>query len=141
MTEGSRRILRSQLEGDEGFRLFPYYDTVNKLTVGIGHNLTDRGLSVRIVGLIFEEDVDAVEHELDRALPWWRGLDEVRQRILANMAFNLGATKLLAFRRMLDALKDARYDDAADEMLDSTWAWQVGQRAVRLAKSMRSGKD
>ena len=37
--------LHALLEGHEGRRAFPYRDSVGKLTIGVGRNLSDRGLS------------------------------------------------------------------------------------------------
>jgi lysozyme len=141
MTPESRDLLNKALMRDEDVRLKPYRDTMGKLTVGCGHNLDDRGISLNAALFILNEDIDLTLAELDARIPWWRGLDEVRQRVVANLAFNMGVPKLLGFRRMLDALKDGRNDDAADELLDSVYAWQVKGRAIRLAESLRTGKE
>lgn len=61
-----------------------------------------------------------------------------RQRVLVNMAFNLGMTGLLGFKTTLLAMEQGRYEDAA-RMLRSRWAGQVGVRAERLSEMMRTG--
>jgi lysozyme len=66
-------------------------------------------------------------------------IDEVRQRVLANMCFNMGITRLLKFRNMLGAIQLKNWDRAADEMVNSPWYTQVGARAVRLVQAMRTG--
>jgi lysozyme len=129
--------LKSDLVRDEGQRLLPYTDTAGKLTIGIGHNLTDRGISQSVCDAIFAEDIAVVIADLDRELPWWTRLDEPRQRVLANMAFNLGIAKLLLFRHTLDAMARGDYGAAADGMAASLWASQVGPRAQRLIAVMR----
>jgi lysozyme len=63
-----------------------------------------------------------------------------RQDVVLNMLFNLGLPKFLAFRKMIEALRLANYDQAATEMLDSKWAIQVGIRAKELAEIMRTGR-
>ena len=73
----------------------------------------------------------------DFDLPWWRTLIYERQRVLANMAFNLGIDGLLGFRHTLLAMEQGRYDEAVIGMMGSKWAGQVGDRAVRLAKMMK----
>jgi lysozyme len=55
------------------------------------------------------------------------------------MAFNLGINRLVKFRKMLEALGKQDYQAAADQMLDSLWVEQVGDRAKRLADLMRNG--
>ena len=128
-----------QLERHEGYRRHPYQDSVGKLTVGIGRNLDDVGLTRDEAQYLARRDVDRVCRELDDRLTWWRSLDEVRQRALADMGFNLGVPGLLGFRRMLAALEAGDYKTAAAEALDSLWARQVGQRATAIAGMIRSG--
>ena len=141
--EANDPLLVAELRRDEGVRYEPYDDTVGVKTVGVGHNLQAKPL-----GLIYpltDEEVDRILlldiadtlEDLDDRLPWWRELSDVRQRVLANMAFNLGIGGLLDFRKMLAAAKSGRYEDAAREMLASKWARQVGDRAKRLADMMR----
>ena len=131
--------LQAELVRDEGIRYRPYRDTVGKLTIGCGHNLDDVPLTYRSVMQILEDDIMAVMGQLNSHIPWWASLSDVRQRVLANMAFNLGINGLLAFKQMLMAAQDHDYERAAKEMLDSKWAKQVGTRATRLAQMMRTG--
>jgi lysozyme len=77
--------------------------------------------------------------DLDRAAKWWAGLDEVRQRVLANMCFNMGIDRLLKFRNMLGAIQLGLGSGPADEMKSSIWYAQVGPRAERLEQAMRTG--
>lgn len=76
---------------------------------------------------------------LDRNIPWWRQLNDARQDVLVNMAYNMGWPRLSGFAHMLDALDHGDFDRAADEMLASLWAQQVKGRATRLATQMRTG--
>lgn len=131
--------LINQLVVDEGLRLKPYVDTVGKTTIGIGRNLDDVGISREEAFVMAATDVAHVAADLDRALPWWRQMTDARQNALANMAFNLGITRLLGFANTLALLKAGRFDAAASEMLNSKWAGQVGARATRLAKVIREG--
>ena len=134
----NRRLLLEQLQRHEGLRLKPYRDSVGKLTIGYGRNLADRGISQEEAEFMLDNDIDLVVAELER-MPLFLSLDPVRQVVLANMAFNMGVPTLLEFRRMLGALARREWDRAADEMLDSRWARQVGRRAVELARLMRTG--
>lgn len=134
-----RPALRAQLVAHEGVRRKPYTDTVGKVTIGVGRNLTDRGLSDSEVTMLFENDISLCESELDARLPWWRNLDETRQHVLLDMCFNLGITKLMEFKRTLAYVEKGWFDLAAEAMLASRWADQVGARADRLAKMMHTG--
>jgi lysozyme len=131
--------LAAQLELDEGRRKLVYRDTVGKLTVGVGRNISDRAFSSDEIDLMLKNDIAYVGRELDRAIPWWRKLDDVRQNVIANMAFNMGVPRLLGFSMTLDLVNSGRFDAAAEEMLRSKWADQVGDRAKRLSQQMRRG--
>lgn len=131
--------LYADLLRDEGSRNRPYRDSVGKLTIGIGHNLDDVPLSPRAIRVIWEDDVEDHWLALQRALPWIDTLNPVRQRVLLNMAFNLGVPGLLAFKTTLGHVKAGRFADASVAMLASLWARQVGARAQRLATQMRTG--
>ncbi|MCA8339822.1 glycoside hydrolase family protein [Burkholderia multivorans] len=138
MTMFDRKQLIVELSRDEGRRLKPYVDTVGKTTIGVGRNLTDVGITDAECDLLLSNDIDRTVTWLDRNLSWWRQLDAVRQRVIVNMAFNMGGS-LLTFTNTLSAMKRGDYASAADGMLNSLWARQVGARATRLANMMRSG--
>ena len=114
-------------------------DARNKLTIGVGRNLDDLGISKDEAMLLLHNDIDRIRRELDKNLPWWRKLSDTRQKVLISMAFNLGLGGLLEFNRMLSALQDGDYATAAQEMLSSLWANQVGTRAIELADMMENG--
>src|SRR5690554_4120050 len=125
--------LEKTLARHEGLRLKPYRDTVGKLTIGYGRNLDDAGISEDEALVMMRNDIAVSRRELSQ-YDWFRRLDESRQGVLINMRFNLGLPRLLTFRRMIAALDNGDYNKAADEMLDSRWAEQVGNRAVELAR-------
>jgi lysozyme len=131
--------LVAELKRDEGVRLKPYTDTVGKLTIGVGRNLTDVGITDDECTTLLQNDIDKTVLALDRTLPWWRNLNPVRQRVLVNMAFNMGMVGLLTFKNTLSAMQNGSYAAAAAGMLASKWATQVGARAERLADMMRTG--
>ena len=132
-------ILKTQLTVDEGSRLRPYTDTVGKITIGIGRNLSDVGISKDEQDLMFQNDVfraDAIARDL---FPTFDDLTDNRKAVLCNMAFNLGKGSLSSFVLMISAVNQGDYATAADRMLKSLWAIQVGGRATRLSNLMRSG--
>lgn len=140
MTNADFAALTSQLIAHEGMRLRPYTDTTGHLTIGVGRNLSD-------IGITRDEALDLLDHDIERAIaglslrwPWTQQLDPVRQRVLIDLAFNLGLYGLSRFTRMLAAVQAGDYDDAAAEMLASRWADQVKQRAQTLARMMRTGE-
>lgn len=134
----NRDKLISDLVRDEGLRTDIYVDTVGKLTIGCGRNLTDNGILKQEAMLMLGNDIDNVEAELDHRVPWWRGMPVDAQLALANMCFNLGWPRLSKFKNMLRHLEDGLYDSAADEALDSKWSKQVGDRARRVSELIRN---
>lgn len=135
----NRELLVYELSRDEDVRTKPYKDSVGKLTIGVGRNLDDKGLSKAEINILLNNDINDSEADLDRTFPWWRQLNDNRQRVLLNMCFNLGIKRLAGFKSMLRDVQNGLFDRAAVEMLDSLWARQVGGRAVRLAKMMKNG--
>lgn len=133
------RDLTAELSRDEGVRLKPYTDTTGHVSIGVGRNLTDVGISREEADHLLANDIARTAADLDRSLPWWESLDEVRQRVIVNMAFNLGVAGLLKWPNWLAAVHDGRYSAAADSMLQTLWARQVGPRATRLSLMMRTG--
>lgn len=131
--------LQEQLILHEGFKPKPYRCTENKLTIGIGRNIEERGITKVEALVLLENDIKAIKSELGK-YSWFSEQDEIRQRVLIDMGM-MGVPRLLGFKKMIDALKEKDFQTAAAEMLDSKWAKQVLTRADRLAEMMRTGKD
>lgn len=135
-------LATEQLKIDEGCRLNAYQDTVGVWTIGYGHTggvkkgdkITQKDADDLLLADTLQAAIDA------SSLPVaFDGLNAVRQAVLINMSFNLGKTRLLAFKRTLLAIAIRDYDNAALYMLQSKWSKQVGNRSIRLAKMMKTG--
>ncbi len=136
-----RELLRRQLVRHEGIRLKPYVDGTGHQTIGVGRNLTERGITLAEAHMMLEHDIDAHWSDLVGFYPGVTDLDDVRQRVLLDLCFNMGLSGLKQFRRMWAAIRKADWPAAAVQLLDSTYAKQVGARATRLAEMMRTGVD
>lgn len=139
MTPADHAHLVRQLHRHEGVMLKPYTDTVGKLTIGIGRNLTDRGISRAEADILLANDIEGATSDLLRVFPWFADLDSVRQAALVNLCFNLGVIRLLSFEKALRAMAHHQYGLASDEFFDSKWARQVGHRASELCAQIRTG--
>ena len=140
MTTFDRSSLVAQLKKHEAVKLKPYIDSVGKLTIGVGRNLDDVGITAAEADFLLQGDIDRVTRGLLARYPiWFADLDPVRQAVLVNMAFNLGVAGLAAFTTTLAAVAAHQFDLAARAMLNSTWATQVGARATEVATQMRTG--
>ena len=137
-----RDIAKAQLRTDEGVRESAYTDSLGYLTIGVG-----RLIDARVGGKLSQDEIDyLLEHDLDRAeatakalFPTFQALSDARKAVLLNMAHNLGQTRLAAFQRFREAVGAEDWGRAHDEMLDSRWADQVGERARRLARQLKEG--
>lgn len=126
------------LQKHEGIRKFPYMDSVGKLTIGCGHNLTDKGLTTPQIISILNDDIKDTIAWMNKNIPWYVQLDAARQIALADLTFDLMG-KVLDFKKMLAALQTKDWNTVADELLNSTFAHQTGQRAKDLAEIFRTG--
>ena len=133
--------IKEQLVRHEGLRLKPYRCTAGKLTIGIGRNLDDCGISQTEAYVLLENDIQNCERQLVDEIPdIYNALDEVRKSVLLNMCFNLGIKGLLGFNNTLAYIGAGDWERAANGMLASKWAKQVGMRAIELSEMMRKGK-
>jgi len=127
-------------ESFEGLKLKPYMCPAGKLTIGYGHNLDDNGITQEVAEILLKTDLAHARMEVTAKLPFIGKLSEARQFVLVDMCFNMGISRLMTFKKMLAALERGDYKTAAKEMLDSRWAFQVKNRAVKLAEMMKTGE-
>lgn len=157
--------LMAQLEIDEGLRLYPYKCSGNRLTIGVGRNFEDNpftldeliflGIKGRTFDVILEEltrkgisrgdalyllenDVDKVYNQLKKQFSWFESRPDIAQRVMCNLCFNIGLGGLLKFPKMLNAIKQNRWKDAANELQNSRYASQVGYRDNRMSEALLS---
>jgi lysozyme len=133
--------IKEQLIKHEGLRLKPYRCAAGKLTIGVGRNLDDCGISQTEAYVLLENDIQNCEKQLMDEIPEiYNALDEVRKSVLLNMCFNLGISGLLGFNNTLAFIAAGDWERAANGMLSSKWAKQVGRRAIELSELMWRGK-
>ena len=140
--------LREELMADEGCVYSVYLDHLGLKTVGIGHlcrgsdpeSTLDVGTPVseeRVMEL-FDKDMSWTFRDCIRLLPEFNDLPDEVRLIVANMMFNLGASRLAGFKMFLAAVEEGLWNSAADEMADSRWHRQVPERSGRLIERMRA---
>ncbi len=135
-----KELARNMLLKHEGIRLKPYRCTANKLTIGVGRNLEDTGISSAEAMQMLNNDIDGIVLSLAHKYQWFRELNEVRKAVIIDMAFNLGLTGFSAFKKTIAYLTQHDYTKASREMLNSKWAVQVGYRANELSELMKNGE-
>ena len=132
--------LTEQLKVDEGFRDKVYTCSAGKLTIGYGWNLEDNPISERMAEAKLGEDIGQALAKCEQ-WAWFFPLSDVRKRVIVNMVFNIGAGGVARFRRMISAIENGDFKEAALEMQDSRWFDQVGSRAERLCHMMEFDED
>jgi lysozyme len=151
--------LKAQLIRHEGLRKTAYRCSAGKLTIGFGHNLSAHGIPAWLTGRdldgagiteeearrFLDEDIAQCVADLNAKLPaLYNSLNPVRKAVLVNLCFNMGIGNsdkgLLSFKNTLAHMASGEFDKAADGMLASKWAKQVGKRAIELSQQMRKGE-
>ncbi len=124
---------------DEGFSGIPYKCPAGYLTIGYGRNLDANPLTPSEAEILMYNDIEKIDSELKKRLPYFAQLTPARKVVLISMAFQLGLNGLLGFRKTLAYLAIGSFEHASKEMLNSRWANQTPKRARRLAEMMRRG--
>jgi lysozyme len=135
--------LTEQLRRDEGEVRHAYQDHLGYWTIGIGRLIDKRrggGLTKEECTYLLENDINKRHKELQQRISWFNNLDDPRQGVLLNMAFQMGVEGLLGFKTTLKCIEAGKYEDAAENMSKSLWASQTPIRANRLIKQMITGK-
>jgi lysozyme len=130
--------LRTLLIKHEDLKLLPYRDVFGNITIGIGRNLTGRGVLPTEVDMMFDHDVDHFFNFLSLAFPWFNKLNEARQCALVDMCF-MGTKTFLEFKEMIAALEKEDFERAAQEIIHSHYEAEVHQRAHDIAEIIRTG--
>lgn len=124
---------RKMLLLDEGLRLKPYKCTAGKLTIGIGRNLDDVGISENIAYQMLEEDVSIAKKTCEKIFgELFNTWSENRQLGWINLAFNLGRIRLLKFKNTIRAAQIEDWFEVENGLRQSLWFKQVGGRAERV---------
>lgn len=132
--------LRRQLIRHEGLELKPYRCTAGKLTIGVGRNIEDVGISRDEALMLLENDIRECHADLYRIFPAFHGIAPGRQYALVDLRFNLGPSRFRTFRRMIAAVQAKDWDAAADELIDSRWWHQVqDDRKTTLHRQLKDG--
>ncbi len=133
--------IKKMIQRHEGYMPRVYMDTVEVPTGGYGHAfLVGSPISHEVADLLFKDDYNRCIKDYEQLRPLIGELDPIRRAVIIDMLFNLGLPRLKEFKKTLAAIRAKDYEEAAEEMIDSKWHRQVGYRAKRLAKMMRTGE-
>ena len=141
-------IAKEDIIRHEGYVREIYLDTEKLPTFGVGHLVTELdpeytwpvGSPVTDERILqaFHDDFMVALKDAQELFDDFNDHSLTVQRVLVNMAFNLGRTRLGKFKNMIAAVNDKDYSRAADEMIDSRWYRQVGRRSKELVEMMKT---
>lgn len=137
MTPEYRYKIKNLLIAHESYQQFPYTDN-GRISIGIGRNLSDRGITEQEAYFLLDDDIDYFYNKLSLYLKFFNGLSENRQLVLIDMCFNLGFNGFLKFKELMLALEGGNWQKAAAEILESEAAKQCPSRYFKLADIMET---
>ena len=133
--------IKDQLIQHEGLKLKPYQCPAGRLTIGVGRNLEDKGITEKEAVMLLENDIQECLKDLKTIFNEFDLLPEQAQLVLVDMRFNLGYKGFRKFKKMIKAVRQQDFHSAAREMRDSLWYHQVGKRAEHLTEMMENSKE
>lgn len=145
--------LKQLLTKHEGRKNKPYKDTKGIATIGIGHNIDAKGLpddirkfldengyiTDEMIYRLLADDIADASADVERLYPLSYSFSESRRFALVDFLFNVGLRTARTFTNTNKAINEERWDDAADGLLASKYARQVGKRAQTIARMLREG--
>ncbi|WP_313752421.1 lysozyme [Mixta calida] len=139
------------LSYEEGYREKPYVDSEGYPTVACGIKIGPKGASLsnytftvpRKVGDVWLQCfVDSTINQCRSNPAIYAALQQcnpARADILYSMGYQLGVAGLAGFKNTLVMISNGDFDAAANGMLNSLWARQTRNRALRHADVMKTG--
>lgn len=132
--------LKELIKKHEGLRLKPYRCSAGKLTIAYGRNLDDVGITEHEAEIMLDRDIAQAKQDLFTVLGGLvNDLSPKRYNALVDMMFNLGQARFRGFIKMIAAIRQGDWQEAAKQALDSKWADQVGNRAMTDALMIKNG--
>tara|TARA_R110000824_G_scaffold322611_1_gene509572 strand:+ start:765 stop:1181 length:417 start_codon:yes stop_codon:yes gene_type:complete len=132
--------LKKQLVIDEGLELKPYHCSADKLTIGVGRNIQEVGITKDEALYLLGNDIARCAGECTREFPWFAELTQLRKEAVINLVFNMGMNTFKKFKKTIAFIESGEYERAGTELLDSNYARQVGQRSQRVANMLADGE-
>ena len=134
----AERLLHTLIR-HEGIKYKPYRCTAGKLTIGVGRNIEDVGISESEAMHMLKNDVAVVAAQCMGSFEWYANLNEHRQEAIINLVFNMGLSKFKQFKKTISYIESGDFEKAGAELLDSNYARQVKGRAVEVANRLSEG--
>lgn len=148
LSEAVRETVKEDLIKHEGYKDEIYLCSEGIPTFGIGHAIKEHDIEYtwpvgspiekERIDNAFEADFEDACKDCEALFKNFAELPSQVQRVLVNMAFNLGRSRLGRFKKMVKAVGEGNFVEAANQMVDSRWYNQVGNRSIELENWMRN---
>lgn len=132
------KLIKERLIQREGMVLSPYHCKSNKLSIGVGRNLQDNGITKEEALYLLDHDIQETINKLDKQWPIWSSFPQAAQHVCVDVVFNMGINTWMSFRKTRAYMEMGEWEKAGDELLNSKYAQQVGSRAVLNSEELKS---
>ncbi len=150
--------VKAQIEQHEGKVATAYKDSMGVLTIGVGFNLErddarqlisqigadydkvlsqEQSLTDAQIDQLFNITLNEALQIAQKYIPNLGSHPTQAQKVIVDMAYNLGPNKLSQFNTLKQSIVYHNYNAAADAMTKSRWYQQVGRRGPALVNLMR----
>jgi len=138
---GNIAALKRMIKKHEGKRLEVYNDTVGKPTIGYGHLIKpgedfSNGITDEEADKLFNKDF-AYHAEKAKLVAGYNKASIKQKHALIDLTFNMGPGWDKGFPEFSKAANAGNWEKAADELVDSKWYTQVGDRAKTIVSMIR----
>ena len=132
--------LKKRIKKNEGFSLTPYKDQLGHLTIGYGHlilpneaNLLKTKTNKTQLNAIFSQDFERALEDYKRYIK--KNYKRKQEELLIEMVYQMGAKRVLKFKKLISNMKKNKRHLVCFEMMDSLWYTQTPNRVKNLIRA------
>ena len=134
------RELKKRIKKNEGFSLKPYKDQLGYLTIGYGHlilpnetYLLKNKTNKLQLNSIFDQDFERALGDYKRFIKQ-KHHNRKDKELLIEMTYQMGAKRVLKFKKLISNMKKNKRHLVCFEMMDSLWYTQTPNRVKNLIR-------
>jgi lysozyme len=131
-------LVKKRLLDFEGMVLTAYRCKSNLLTIGVGRQIENRGITEEEALYLLENDIKETIAQLDKHWAVWTSFPPKAQHVCVDLVFNMGINTFMSFRKTRSYMELGEWEKAGDELLNSQYAKQVGRRAIFNSEELKS---
>ena len=135
------RELKKRIKKNEGFSLKPYKDQLGYLTIGYGHLILPNEVKLlktktnkAQLNAIFDQDFERALGDYKRFIKQ-KHHNRKDQELLIEMTYQMGAKRVLKFKKLISNMQKNKKHLVCFEMMDSLWYTQTPNRVKNLIRA------